>query len=57
MQIILINFRNPPDLTRSMLMARGKLSFRIRPVSESCAASKTIRLWWASGLRGRRLVL
>ena len=24
-----------------MLMARGELSFRIRPVSGSCAASKT----------------
>ena len=33
-----------------MLMASGELSFRIRPVSESCAASKIIRLRWADGL-------
>ena len=38
------------------LMTGGELSFRIHPVSESCAASKTIRLRWASGLRGRRLL-
>ena len=38
------------------LMTGGELSFRIPPVSESCAASITIRQRWASGLIGRRLV-
>ena len=35
-----------------MLMARGELSFRIPPVSEAWAASKTIRLRWADGRLG-----
>ena len=41
-------------ICHSMLMARGKLTFRIRPVCESCAASKKYNNQLRMPSNGRR---